>query len=1089
MSLKIFKNQDYEFTHENVQFRKLVDILKNRFNSTDDLNLLFANIYFGGVPLDALFVKRNAIIVLEFKNYTGNLTATENGRWELSDGTLVKGGAGKNPFMQTRANKFSVLNELNTWFPRPYVNLGQISGVVVFNQSIKVVEDRISPKSKSWFHISDMDGIGDKLEDIASPGISYTDSDLLDFPRIVNCKDAYYESPAIQTIIQRVEQPVVVQPQVQNVNTSLSDDVCRILKNNGYEIIENGERVIPAKEAKFHQGPVNLGEKALEYINRNYATGLYIHQYEAARLASEGNNVCIATSTSSGKTAIFHLAALEILEKDPNAKIIAVYPMKALGNQQVNSWNEKLQNVRCGRIDGNVSDLNQRLEILNNCSVVTFTPDTIHTFLLGKLKDTRCTGTIRNFLSKLKLVIIDEVHLYRGMLGSNSAYMFRRLNACALLSSGGVPQYITASATINEPLEHSASITGIGAFELIGSEMDSSPSCLTKMFFIKRGRGVEELMRLFKDNLPDNCRTITFMDNRQDVERVASEIDNARTLAEREIFSFRSGYEGEFYDETLDALQNNRFKGVISTSSLEVGIDIANLNVAILDGIPNSSTSFYQRIGRVGRGNTNDEAVVIIMEKQNSLNTYLAFKNPQGFSLPSEEPALYLQNKNLINIQALHFVGTGDELQSVVGREAISEYDKICKFFPSEFNDVCQNVLRDQLQGLDGYRSVMDKGGENPEFVYTIRNFDAQFNVFQTNNQDESLETLTMQNILGEAYPGAIHTCRNIHWRVKKIDRIQQAVFLERLSRESLHNKTKVISHISVIPQRLSSIRKHLIYGELHVVNLEIDEKTIISGFKEENSLGNEIDKIKYRNSRVRYTLNNSDFKYTLPTEGVIFCHPSLNDIRQVSLIGTLLYNCFLSFSAFERSDIENRAGVLNTEIDGIAVGTPFFTIYDKNTNGLNITSRLMDSKVLRKGFDTMIKIIDNNQEGNFLGKNVTMVKETKEAIRAMYDELKNQEEQEVRVEYVIPDFHIAKNSSALYLENIDEGVRREVVVTDVYLYDIDKNITYGLQYLDGEEIEDEVPAELVIPIPGVSYKARFANATSHRSINTGETW
>ena len=726
MSLKVFKNQNYEFTHENEQFRELVNILKKRFDTTDDLNLLFANIYFGGVPLDALFVKRNAIIVLEFKNYSGNLKAAENGDWELDNGTKVKGGAGKNPFMQTRANKFSVLNELNTWFPRPYVNLGQISGVVVFNQPIKVTEDKISPKSKSWFHICDMDGIGNKLEDIASPGISYTDSDLLDFPRIVNCKDIIYESLAIEERIQNIEQPIVVQPQAQNINTTLSDAVHRILEDNGYEIVENGIREIPAKEAKFHQGPIELGKQAQDYIRRNYANGLYKHQYDAAELASEGNNVCIATSTSSGKTAIFHLAALEILEKDPEAKIIAVYPMKALGNQQVRSLKEKLQNVRCGRIDGNVRDLNERLRILNECSIVTFTPDTIHTFLLGKLKDTKCTDTIKNFLRELKLVIIDEVHLYRGMLGSNSAYMFRRLNACALLTGGKVPQYITASATVNDPLGHSANITGASSFELIGSDTDSSPSCLKKIFFVKRGDGIERLLRLLKDNLPDNCRTITFMDNRENVERIASRVDKAATLADRKIFSFRSGYEGEFYDETLDALQNDRFKGVISTSSLEVGIDIANLNVAILDGIPNSSTSFYQRIGRVGRGNTNDEAVVIIMEKHNSMNTYLAFNDPQGFSLPPEEPALYLQNKNLINIQALHFVGTGEELQSVVGeRNALSEYEKISNIFSKEFNNVCFNVLNDQIQGLDGYRSVMDEGGENPQFVFTVRNFDA----------------------------------------------------------------------------------------------------------------------------------------------------------------------------------------------------------------------------------------------------------------------------------------------------------------------------------------------------------------------------
>lgn len=1088
MSLKIFKNQEYEFTHENEQFRKLEEILKERFDKTDELNLLFANIYFGGVPLDALFVKHNAIIVLEFKNYTGELTAAENGDWSLSDGTKVKGGAGKNPFMQTRANKFSVLSELSTWFPRPYVNLGQISGVVVFNQPIKIVIDRISSKSKSWFHICDMDNIGNKLEDIASPGIKYTESDLLEFPRIVNCSDAYYESPVIRERPQIIEQPVIVQPVVQNVNTTLSDSVRRILVNNGYKIIENGEKEKPAKAAEYYQGEILLGKKTQEYIRTNYSGGLYKHQYEAAKFASDGTNVCIATSTSSGKTAIFHLAALEILEKDPEAKIIAVYPMKALGNQQVNSWNEKLQNVRCGRIDGNVKNLDQRLEILERCSVVTFTPDTIHTFLLGKLKDTRCSGIIRNFIRKLKLVIIDEVHLYRGMLGSNSAYMFRRLNACSVLAGGTVPQYITASATIEEPLGHSENITGASPFELIGPDSDSSPSCSTKIFFIKRGNGIINLLTLLNKNLPDNSRTITFVDNRQDVERIAREVDNATTLSERKMFSFRSGYEGEFYDETMDALQNNRFKGVISTSSLEVGIDIANLNVAILDGIPNSSTSYNQRIGRVGRGNTNNEAVVIIMDKPNSLNTYLAFKDPQGFSLPSEEPALYLKNKNLINIQALHFVGTGEEMLSVIEKkDAISEYERVRNFFPQEYNEVCLNVLRDQLQGLDGYDDVMNEGGEHPEFVFAVRNFDAQFDVYQTNNVDDSLEGLTIQNILREAYPGAIHICRNEAWRVKKVDKKLQTVTLDVLERQRSHNKTKADSRICVIPQKMSSILKHLVFGDLHLINLDIYEKTTITGFKEMDSHGNEMDRVIYRDRRPYYY--DGDFKYTLPTTGVIFCHPSLNSLRQVSLIATLLYNCFLSRSAFERSDIENRAGTLNTEIDGIIAGTPFFTIYDKNTNGLNITERLMDHKVLLSGFKTMIEIIDNNLEKNFLGEKVTLLKETKDAIHTMYQELKNHEKPEEKGVSRIPDFHIARNSKAYYIKDLEEDVKEEVTITVVHRYDKDNSITYELEDSNGNDIEDEIPEEQVIAIPGVSYKAIFKNTTSHQSVNTGELW
>lgn len=95
MGLSIYKIEEYDHTHERQQFRELCNILSDRLGKTNDHNLLFANINFNGIPLDALLVKKDAIIVLEFKNYGGKVIATENGDWQLSDGTIIKGGLGK----------------------------------------------------------------------------------------------------------------------------------------------------------------------------------------------------------------------------------------------------------------------------------------------------------------------------------------------------------------------------------------------------------------------------------------------------------------------------------------------------------------------------------------------------------------------------------------------------------------------------------------------------------------------------------------------------------------------------------------------------------------------------------------------------------------------------------------------------------------------------------------------------------------------------------------------------------------------------------------------------------------------------------
>ena len=102
------------------------------------------------------------------------------------------------------------------------------------------------------------------------------------------------------------------------------------------------------------------------------------------------------------------------------------------------------------------------------------------------------------------IVIIDEVHLYRGMLGSNSAYLFRRLNSCVMLAGGVLPQYITASATINDPVQHSSDISGIDTFEIVGPNMDTSPSCPTKIFLIGLGNGLSNLLTELTENLVDD---------------------------------------------------------------------------------------------------------------------------------------------------------------------------------------------------------------------------------------------------------------------------------------------------------------------------------------------------------------------------------------------------------------------------------------------------------------------------------------------------------------------------------------------------------------------------------------------------------
>lgn len=1078
MSISIYKIEEYEHTHENQQFRELCNILKARFGKTSEHNVLLANINFNGIPLDALLIKRDAIIVLEFKNYGGKVIAAENGDWTLSDGTVVKGGMNKNPYQQVRNNKFATIENFNTWFPHPDVNLYHTSGIVIFNQDVEIDDSHISSKVKTWFHITDMKHIGDLLEDITSPKINFGNEDLDKLPGIFNCSDKLIETTLSKSTAvvstHKVSQKANVQSnnitRSANYPVDLFDRVENALRTSDFNILYKFDK--PEKKARFQEGTLNLGPLAKNYAERKFNGRIYEHQYLAVEEIKSGHNVCIATSTSSGKTAIFHLGTLEILQKEKDARILAIYPMKALGSQQDDEWSSISADIRCGRIDGTV-DRNERIRIMKECQIVSMTPDTVHTFLLGKLKDNTCFKAITSFLKNLRLVIVDEIHLYKGMLGSNSAYMFRRLNSCISLLGSKVPQYITASATIADPEEHSKKITGISDdFVLVGPDKDSSFSAETEVLLVDNQGKIPALLKEISTN---DSHSITFFDSRKNVSNVAMEVINNQDLQTAGFYPFKANMEAQDYYDILKALRNGEFKGVISTSSLEVGIDVRDLDVAVLYGVPNSSTSFYQRMGRVGR-RQGRKAVVIIINDEHSISSQVVFRDPSKlFSLPLEEPALYLDNKNLIDIQTLHFVGTGNEYQSVGGNR--NNYGTIEDFFSPSFNKQAIGIIDNQIPTKD-YDKKECEGGDYPEIVFTVRSFSPQFNTIDENGEPKG--QLTMQNIMREAFPDGVYDYLNHQYRVVRVEKPNRNITLRLIHEKNIKFvRTEPKQHIIVIPQRNSSVYSHVQYGKVDVVNIELRERTAINGYKEVKYLTNGVPvskEIKYPHAP-HYHLN--EFDYNFGTTGTLLFSPLLmGKSVQNSLISTLLYNCFLNNFAFERADIEHRQGKTPFDMENIKCGSKFITIYDKNEGGLNIAQRLMDRDVLIGGFKLMLDICNNNQEVDVIGAKLN--DDSRKAISEIYEELKIHDAKTIQ-KNLGEHYGIARDSRALYLNEDNEQV--EVNIDYVNLDD--STYYYDFRLADGRVIED-IPEEKLSPIPGVSHKGLYIR---HRVIDTGDLW
>lgn len=484
---------------------------------------------------------------------------------------------------------------------------------------------------------------------------------------------------------------------------------------------------------------LNLSD-ASNCVLSSFKNGIYEHQWMAINEFKCGVNVCISTSTSSGKTLIFNISGIEVLSKNHDAKVLAIYPLKALGTEQEARWNEILKSsgLSCtvGRIDGAVSQ-NEREKIIKKSSVVIMTPDVIHAWLLSKISN----PSINKFLKNIALIVIDEAHTYSGVFGSNSAYLYRRLQHLITIS-GGKPQIIAASATIKNPADHLQKLTGVD-FSVIGDEYETSPKKKTTIILVNAPKSndlltsLSNLMRHIVNNT--KCQFITFVDSRKQTEYIASissrksekESDEEQSdidtdfIKDLPICPYRSGYEEADRNKIQGKLSKGELRGVISTSALEMGIDIPHLNLGLLVGIPNSATSFYQRIGRIGRHQNG----VIVIVNNGSIQTESIFREPHRLlEMPLSESALYLDNTRIQYIHTLCLARQGGEdevLKTSLGLESdefIPNAD-----FPLKFIELCNSERIGEISSE--FQTMKAQAGEDPNHIYPLRDIDIQYKV------------------------------------------------------------------------------------------------------------------------------------------------------------------------------------------------------------------------------------------------------------------------------------------------------------------------------------------------------------------------
>lgn len=382
-------------------------------------------------------------------------------------------------------------------------------------------------------------------------------------------------------------------------------------------------------------------EQALQKMG---ITKLYSHQAEAIKWIEAGNNVVVVTSTASGKTLCYNIPVVKSIMEDPSTTALYIFPTKALAQDQLKGLvrlQELLPEVplRAGTYDGDTPSHTRRL-LRDEGNCILTNPDMLHGAILPN------HASWGKFFAQLKFVIIDEIHTYRGVFGSNVANVIRRLKRiCAHYGSN--PQFILASATIANPVELAEKLIGAPVMPVTN---DGSPKG-KKVFVIwnpplldqtmERRSSISEAKELLVKLLRQRVQTIAFTRARVVAELIYRYVREELARYGSGLASSVRAYRGGYLPEERRAIERQLFSGelmgVISTNALELGIDIGSLDACLIVGFPGTIASTWQQAGRAGR--SGEDALVILLTNNTPIDQYLA-NHPHYFFEQTPENAI-----------------------------------------------------------------------------------------------------------------------------------------------------------------------------------------------------------------------------------------------------------------------------------------------------------------------------------------------------------------------------------------------------------------------------------------------------------------
>ncbi len=483
---------------------------------------------------------------------------------------------------------------------------------------------------------------------------------------------------------------------------------------------------------------------------------LYSHQKLAIQKVLDNNNIMVATPTSSGKSLIYNLPVFSRLIQDPAARALYIFPLKALSRDQLATIEEMAallpDHCRQGSLanpvavyDGDTTPYKRKK--IRDClpGILITNPDMLHLSLLPY------QDNWAHLFAGLTHVILDEVHTYRGVFGSHIAWVIRRLQRTCRLY-GANPVFLLSSATIGNPKELGDKLIGQD-LDVITTSGAPRPARHFTLLTPLESAPVAASM-LLQAAVHRQLRTIVYTQSRKMTELITLWTEKRLGDNSGSIASYRAGFLPEQRRRIENQLADGSLLGVISTSALELGIDIGNLDICILVGYPGSMMATWQRSGRVGRGM--QDSLTILIGHEDALDQYF-MRHPDDFFSRPVEPAV-LNPDNPAIMQA-HLVCMAAENPLAVDDSSFS----VTPYLPALDKLVQRGKL---LQSASGHTWFAAR--KYPQRQVSLRGSGNQYAIL---NLDRTLlGEIDGFRALKECHPGAVYLHHAQSYQIDRLD-------------------------------------------------------------------------------------------------------------------------------------------------------------------------------------------------------------------------------------------------------------------------------------------------------------------------------